>query len=142
MEDITLKEKSELTFKDKLHINFYDLFSVLATALVTIMIIFTFVFRVVGVVGSSMVPTLHDGDWLIVSAYNSKSGKKLERGKALYFNDIDSMSYWAYDYIAEAAELGFVNGITEELFAPKNTSTRAEAAVMLRRIYDKLNKAD
>ena len=79
---------------------------------------------------------------VIVSAYNSKSGKKLERGKALYFNDIDSMSYWAYDYIAEAAELGFVNGITEELFAPKNTSTRAEAAVMLRRIYDKLNKAD
>ena len=44
MEDITLKSKEELTFKDKLHINFYDLVSVLATALVTIMIIFTFVF--------------------------------------------------------------------------------------------------
>ena len=71
MEDITLKEKSQLTFKDKLHINFYDLVSVLATALVTIMIIFTFIFRVVGVVGSSMVPTLHDGDWLIVSAYDN-----------------------------------------------------------------------
>lgn len=79
---------------------------------------------------------------VVVSAYNSKSGKQLERGKALYFNDIDSMSYWAYDYIAQAAELGFVNGVTEELFAPKNSATRAEAAVMLRRMYDKLNNAD
>ena len=78
----------------------------------------------------------------MVSAYNSKSGRKLETGKSLYFNDIDSISYWAYDYIAEAQELGFVNGVTDELFAPKNSATRAEAAVMLRRMYDKLNNAD
>ncbi len=79
---------------------------------------------------------------VVVSAYNSKSGRKLETGKSLYFNDIDSISYWAYDYIAEAQELGFVNGVTDELFAPKNSATRAEAAVMLRRMYDKLNNAD
>ena len=79
---------------------------------------------------------------VVVSAYNSKSGKQLERGKSLYFNDIDRISYWAYDYIAQAAELGFVNGVTDELFAPKNSATRAEAAVMLRRMYDKLNNAD
>ena len=89
MEDITLKEKSQLNFKDKLHINYYDLVSVMATALVTIMIIFTFVFRVVGVVGSSMVPTLHDGDWLIVSAYNNNPeyGQVVIVTQPNYFNE-------------------------------------------------------
>ena len=71
IKDITKKDKSELTFREKAIINVYDMASVLTVALVTIMLIFTFVFRIVGVVGSSMVPTLHDGDWLMVSAYDS-----------------------------------------------------------------------
>ena len=72
IKDITKKDKSELIFREKAIINLYDMASVLTVALVTIMLIFTFVFRIVGVVGSSMVPTLHDGDWLMVSAYDSK----------------------------------------------------------------------
>lgn len=54
-------------------IKIYDLFGSVVTALVLIFIIFTFVCRPASVVGTSMVPTLQDGDWLVTvpkSEYN------------------------------------------------------------------------
>lgn len=78
---------------------------------------------------------------VIVEAYHSKAGGSVEKGKALYFNDLEDISFWAYDYIAEAVDLGFMNGVSEETFSPKSNATRAQAAVLLRRVYDKLNAA-
>ena len=72
IEDITKKKKSELTFTDRLYINIYDIVSVLVVAVVTIMVLFSFVFRIVFVDGGSMLDTLHDGDMLVVSAYDSE----------------------------------------------------------------------
>lgn len=72
IKDIAKKDKSELTFKDKLYINIYDIASVLVVAVVTIMVLFTFVFRIVFVDGGSMLPTLRDGDMLVVSAYDKE----------------------------------------------------------------------
>ena len=54
----------------------YDSVSILVTSMVLIAILFTFVVRFVGVDGDSMNPTLHDNDWLIVSAVN----KEIEHG--------------------------------------------------------------
>ncbi len=71
IKDITKKNPPELTFKDKIYINLYDMASVLGVAVVTIMLIFTFVFRVVGVVGTSMVPTLQHQDYLLVTAFDN-----------------------------------------------------------------------
>lgn len=78
---------------------------------------------------------------VIVGAYHSKAGGSPEQGKALYFNDLADISFWAYDSIAEAVNLGFMNGLSEETFSPKSNATRAQAAVLLRRVYDKLNAA-
>lgn len=68
--DIAKISTKEQTNKNKFIVNLYDLASVLCVALVTIMLLFTFMFRVVGVVGQSMEPTLYDSDWLIVTAYD------------------------------------------------------------------------
>lgn len=47
----------------------YEGLSVVISAIFIIALVFTFGFRLVGVSGSSMVSTLIDGDWLIVTPY-------------------------------------------------------------------------
>lgn len=47
----------------------YDGISIIYTAVIIIMLVFTFFFRIAGVVGPSMMPTLYDGDKLVVSAF-------------------------------------------------------------------------
>ena len=47
----------------------YEAVSVVISAIMIISIVFTFAFRLVGVVGSSMDTTLSDGDWLFVTPY-------------------------------------------------------------------------
>ena len=49
----------------------YNWLDTVVLALVIIVLIFSCLFRVVGVNGPSMIPTLHDGDWLCVKAVPS-----------------------------------------------------------------------
>ncbi len=58
------KEETKLPFG-------YDAVGVICSAVAIIMVLFTFIFRFVGVVGPSMQPTLYDGDWLLVTAIKS-----------------------------------------------------------------------
>ena len=51
--------------------NLYEIASVIMTSIIAIVILFTFVFRLVGVDGTSMVPTLSDNDWLITTTATS-----------------------------------------------------------------------
>ncbi len=55
---------------------FYDIVDSLKGAIIVVFLIFAFVFRVLGVDGDSMVPTLNDGDWVAISGVTTS----VERG--------------------------------------------------------------
>ncbi len=55
---------------------FYNWLDSLVFAIILILIVFAFFFRIVGVNGDSMNPTLKNGEWLTVSAIN----KTIDRG--------------------------------------------------------------
>ena len=59
------KEKEKSSFATSI----YEALSVVISAIFIIALVFTFGFRLVGVSGSSMINTLIDGDWLIVTPY-------------------------------------------------------------------------
>lgn len=54
----------------------YEWLDSLIFAFITILLIFTFFFRIVGVSGNSMLPTLQSGNWLAIRAINTE----IERG--------------------------------------------------------------
>ncbi|MCI8593824.1 MAG: signal peptidase I [Oscillospiraceae bacterium] len=69
-------EESKLTPGQSFKANLYFWLQAAVTALVAILLLFTFVGRGIGVVGSSMVPTLHEGDMMIVRSigYHPQNG--------------------------------------------------------------------
>lgn len=56
------------------------------------------------------------------------------------FDDTDNISNWATDYIKKAVELNIISGFEDNTFRPKETATRAQAAVMLDKLFATLQK--
>lgn len=54
------------------------------------------------------------------------------------FSDSSAIHEWARGAVAEAVSAGIVNGVTDTTFAPGASATRGEAAVMLKRLLQKL----
>ena len=70
------EQKEELSSGDSLKLDLYFWLQALVAALVLLILVFTFVGRIIGVSGSSMVPTLHDGDMLLLQSigYTPRQG--------------------------------------------------------------------
>ena len=61
-----------MKFYKKLVDNAFEIASIATSSILAIAVIFTFLFRLVGVDGTSMVPTLSHRDWLITSTAKSE----------------------------------------------------------------------
>jgi signal peptidase I len=64
-ETTKIEKKDSKKGKSSFHLSVYDLVSIVMSAFIIIAVVFTFVFRLVGVSGYSMTNTLQDNDWLL-----------------------------------------------------------------------------
>ncbi|WP_282943590.1 S-layer homology domain-containing protein [Paenibacillus sp. RC67] len=73
---------------------------------------------------------------VMVARAMTVAGKKVpadSKGLASY-TDSNAISGWAKDAVAQAVNAGIINGMTEHTFVPGQNASRAEAAVMMKRL--------
>ncbi len=70
---------------------------------------------------------------MAVAAYELKKGM-LENSNASTFADDNAISEWAKEYVYKAAEIGMINGMSDNTFMGRNNSTRAQAAAVVSRL--------
>ncbi|MCI8537366.1 MAG: signal peptidase I [Oscillospiraceae bacterium] len=82
-------EKEGLTPEQEFRMDLYYWLQALVAALIAIVMIFTFLGRVIGVKGSSMYPTLHHGDMMLVQSlgYSPKQGDVVVLTKESFMSD-------------------------------------------------------
>lgn len=81
-------EEEKLSGSDTLKVDLYFWLQALVMALVSLILIFTFIGRIIGVDGQSMLPTLHHADMLILQSigYEPKQGDVVVLSKRSFQN--------------------------------------------------------
>lgn len=80
---------------------------------------------------------------MAVMAYRAiaAAGKTLqEKQQAESFSDADSISDYALEAVLKMQQAGVISGVGNNLFAPGNSANRAEAAVMIYRLFETVGK--
>lgn len=72
---------------------------------------------------------------IIAEAYKT-DGNELDMSKTPAFSDADDINAWAKGYVSAAFELGLIKGVGDNRFEPQRTATRAEAIVIIKRLYN------
>ncbi|TCO76412.1 CAP and S-layer homology domain-containing protein [Marinisporobacter balticus] len=76
---------------------------------------------------------------LIIKGYEKKGDlNKIKQLPTLSFKDNDDISPWAVKYVKAAYELGIIKGRDTGAFSPKDFATRAEAAVIVKKLLEKI----
>ena len=73
---------------------------------------------------------------VIVNAYKVMTGADNIIGADVSFNDSQSISEWAQDYVKQAVSLNLMNGMGDGIFVPQGYATRAQSAVVIYRIWN------
>jgi hypothetical protein len=79
---------------------------------------------------------------MMVNAYLHATGKKLSDiaiTQEVKYADEGSISDWARSYVRIASGLGLLNGSDGGNFAPADNTSRAQAAVAIYRLLNKIN---
>lgn len=88
----------------------YEWLDSLIFAFITILIIFTFFFRIVGVSGVSMLPTLQDGNWLAIRAINTE----IDRGDIVVITQPNALNEPLIKRViavgGDTVDIDFLNG--------------------------------
>lgn len=88
VETVNKDSKKDKKGKNSFHLSLYDLVSIVMSAFIIIAVVFTFVFRLVGVSGHSMTDTLQDNDWLLtVSKQSYERGDIVVITEPNYFDE-------------------------------------------------------
>lgn len=80
---------------------------------------------------------------MLMRAYEYAAGKKLEEivtTMNVRFTDGSSISSWAKRNVILANATGFVTGNPDGTFNPKGNTTKAQAATVIKRLMEKLNR--
>ena len=75
---------------------------------------------------------------IVISAMEKLMGYEFNKNAAIDFKDKEQISSWAYSYVIIAAEEGIISGDDEFNFNPKANCSRAEAATVADRIFQRM----
>ena len=67
---------------------------------------------------------------------NARTMNALKTAEEITFSDASNISPWAYDTVSLACAQGFITGMGDNRFEPKQTATRAQAATIVSRVMD------
>ena len=73
---------------------------------------------------------------IIVTSIEAMTKKEISKASITQFTDYSNIQSWAIDYISQAVSTGIIVGNADGSINPKGNVTRAEAAVIAKRIVD------